>query len=197
MPEDREFQQRIQGIEGLVHRLEGIPDKSTWAAIQELIESVMQLHGVALDRILTILAEHEGQDMRLAEALGNDELVGSVLLLHDLHPVDFDARVRRALEKSESILRGYGARAELLGTRDRHVQIELRNVNSAHIAKSSKATIEEAIYQAAPDTASLDILGLDQFGAANFVPLDRLQTAAAAVNGDGSPHSRKGGVSSL
>jgi hypothetical protein len=191
MPEDREFQERIRGIEGLITRLEGMPDRSLWSAVRELLQSVMDLHGVALDRMLTILAEHDGQPGGLLESLSNDGLVGSLLLLHGLHPVDLKTRVRRALDKNESILRGYGARAELLDTLDGNVQIQVRGVSSGHLAKSSRTAIEEAIYQAAPDVASLTILGLEQFSA-DFVPLDQLRMAV--VNGHVAAQAGEGGV---
>lgn len=193
MPEDKEFQERIQAIEGLIHKLEEMPDRSLWSAVRELIQSVMDLHGVALDRVLTILADHDGQAMQQMEALGRDGLVASVLLLHGLHPVDFETRTRRALGKTENILRGYGARAELLDTLDGNIRIRIHGVTSAHVAKSSRAAVEEAIYQAAPDAASCAILGLEQF-AADFVPLDQLRMAAAGMNGHHSAHAGKGGV---
>jgi hypothetical protein len=193
MPEEKEFQERIQAIEGLIHKLEEMPDRSLWSAVRELLQSVMDLHGVALDRLLTILADHEGQAVLQMEALGRDELVGSVLLLHGLHPVDFETRTRHALGKTESILRGYGARAELLDTLDGNIRIQIHGVTSAHVAKSSRAAVEEAIYQAAPDAASCAILGLEQF-AVDFVPLDQLRMAATGMNGHHSAHAGKGGI---
>jgi hypothetical protein len=182
MPEEKEFQQRIQRIDALVRRLETTPDKGLWTAVQDLLQSVMDLHGMALDRILTIVAEQQGQAPPI-EALSQDELVSCVLLLHGLHPIDLETRARRALEKTENILRGYGARAELLDIVDGNIRIRVRGVSSGHVAKSSRAAIEEAIYDSAPDAASVTILGLDQFGAADFVPLAQLQTAPASANG--------------
>ncbi len=193
MSEEKEFQERIQAIEGLIHKLEEMPDRSLWSAVRELIQSVMDLHGVALDRLLTILADHDGQAGQQMEALGRDELVGSVLLLHGLHPVDLETRTRRALGKTESILRGYGARAELLDTLDGNVRIQIHGVTSAHVAKSSRSALEEALYQAAPDAVSCAILGLEQFSA-DFVPLDQLRMASAGMNGHHAAHAGKGGV---
>jgi hypothetical protein len=192
MPEEKEFQERIRAIEGLIHKLEEMPDRSLWSAVRELMQSVMDLHGMALDRVLTILSDHDGQAAQQIEALGCDELVGSVLLLHGLHPVDLETRTRRALGKTESVLRGYGVRAELLDTFDGNIRIQIHGVTSAHVAKSSRAVVEEAIYQAAPDAASFAIFGLDQF-ALDFVPLDQLRTAAG-TNGRHSAHAGKGGL---
>ena len=45
------------------------------------------------------LLHEQGQTRQAADALAADPLVESLLLVHDLHPLDADARIRRALEQ--------------------------------------------------------------------------------------------------
>jgi hypothetical protein len=180
--EDREFQERIQRIEELVRRLEKAPDAALRATAQELLQGVMDLHGRALDRMLTILSEHEVQAAAIIDVLGRDELVGNVLLLHGLHPEDLETRIQGALEKIESVLRGYGARAKMLGAPGGNVRLEVSGVRSAPEARATKTAIEEALYQAAPDVASLTVLGLQQFSTPDFVSLEALRTGSAGAS---------------
>ena len=49
----------------------------------------------------------------IAGLAGADPVVASVLLLYGLHPLDFETRVRRAIEKARPALRSYGSDAEL------------------------------------------------------------------------------------
>jgi len=181
MTQDRELQERVRRIETLVHQCDAIPDAGLRHNVRELLQTVMELHGAALDRLMALVAERENEAPGLLDELGKDELVGNLLILHGLHPVDLETRVERALAKIEGILRGYGAHAEILGVPGGAVRLQVRGVSSAALAKASRTVIEEAISEAAPDATSVTILGLEQFTSADFVPLDHLRVAPVAV----------------
>jgi len=181
MTPDREVQERIRRIEALVHQCEGIPDAKLRHNVQELLQAVMELHGAALNQLMTLVSERGSETAGLMDALANDELVGNLLILHGLHPVDLQARVERALAGIEGILRGYGAHAEILGLPDGAIRLRVWGVTSAALAKATRAAIEEAINRAAPDAASVAILGLEQFTSPDFVALDQLRMAPVAA----------------
>jgi len=183
MPGEGEFQGRIERIEGLIHRLEAIPDVAQRNEMRELLQAVLELHGAALERMLAIVSEVSGPELGSSEALLRDSLVASVLLLHGLHPRDLDARVRGAIEKAQGVLRGYGARVTFAGAPGRNVRLEVRGVDAAHTAKAVRAVLEEEIYEAAPDAASVVILGLEHFETPGFVPLEQILAAPMASNG--------------
>ncbi|KUO07767.1 hypothetical protein [Streptomyces sp. DSM 15324] len=65
------------------------------AAAEELVRSLMELYGTALARVVELLDPAPGGP--LAELLA-DDLVASLLVLHDLHPEDRDTRIARALD---------------------------------------------------------------------------------------------------
>ncbi|MEP6956794.1 MAG: NifU family protein, partial [Chthoniobacterales bacterium] len=101
-----------------------------------------------------------GQGM--IDELGDDELVSSLLLVHGLHPLDLESRVRNALEKVGPRLAQHGGSVDLLGvTRDGVVRLRL--AGNCHGCPSSiltlKFSIEEAIYAAAQDVTSLEVEG--------------------------------------
>ena len=97
-----ESERRIAAIEELVQRLETAADPATRAVSQELVRAVMELHGAALDRMLSTVRKNGAAGATIVDQLARDEVVASVLLLHDLHPVDLETRVRGALEKLHS-----------------------------------------------------------------------------------------------
>ena len=174
---NREVQERVRRIEVLVHQCDAIPDTKLRSNVQELLQAVMELHGAALDRMMTLVADRERETPGLLDALANDELTRNLLILHGLHPIDFETRVQHALAGIEAILRGYGARAEILGMPGGSVRVQVWGVTSAAVAKSTRAAIEEAISEAAPDASSVTILGLEQFTSSDFVALDQLRMA--------------------
>lgn len=180
MTPDKEMQERVRRIEELVHQCEAVPEAKLRRNVQELLQAVMGLHGAALERLMTIVSDGGPEAARLIDELANDELVGNLLLLHGLHPVDLQTRAERALAGIESILRGYGAHAEILGTPGGAIRLQVSGVTSAAVAKSTRAAVEEAINRAAPDAASLVILGLEQFTSSDFVALDQLRMVPVA-----------------
>jgi len=179
MIEEPKLNERVERIAGLVRRLDTEPDvRALRAQSRELLESVMDLHGEALDRVLQRLREFGAGGEALLEALAADPVVASVLLLYGLHPLDFETRVRRAIERASSTLRSYGADAEPAGANGGAVRIRVRGVNDAFTARTVRTAIESEIYALAPDAASLTLLGLEKFAAPDFVPLEKVGAPA-------------------
>jgi Fe-S cluster biogenesis protein NfuA len=158
MPQKREFQARTERIEELVHILESADDPKMHAVALELMQSVMQLHGAGLEKILGIVSKNPGND-HLMEAFVDDELVSSLLLLHDLHPEDMETRVLRALARLRPNLQSQSADAELLGVDDGAIRLRIHGTIAggchASSAAALKSEVEDAIYQAAPDATQV------------------------------------------
>ena len=149
-PGEEEFRHRMRRVEILVDVLEHAADSPVRAAARELMQTLLELHRAGLARLL------EAAGPAVAEGCARDELVGGLLLLHDLHPVDFETRVRRAVEQVRPRLQAQGADAELLGVVDGTVRLRLRR-GSASSAPSLRRPLEEAIGEAAPDAVAVDI----------------------------------------
>ncbi len=176
MAEGREFRNDMQRIGGLVEEIESIADPAVRAATKGLVQSFMDLHGAALERALDIVAEGGEPGMGIIDRLGRDSLVSGVLILYGLHPEDIETRVAKAVDKVRGQLRKQGCELELLGVNDG--AIRLRVETGAHTcgstAKTVQATLEGAMYDAAPDLSSLVIEGLEEKPASGFVALDKL-----------------------
>jgi len=178
----KDFREDIERIGGLVQEIESIADPAVRAATKNLVQSLMDLHGAALEKALDIVAEAGEPGMSIIDRLGRDSLVSSVLILYGLHPEDIETRVAKAVDRVRPQLRKQGCEVELLSVTDG--AIRLRVETSSHTcgstAKALQATLESAMYDAAPDLTSLVIGGFDEKPASGFVALDKLMSGAAA-----------------
>ena len=176
MAEDKDFQKRIQRISGLVNELDAIVDPAARSAAKQLIQLLMELHGTALERMLELTFAWGEPGERLIDELGQDSLVSSLLVLYGLHPEDLETRVARAVERLKPSLRKQGAELEIISMNNSVVR--LKAAVNGHACGSTtqalKATVEEGIYEAAPDASEIVIEGLEEKAASTFVPLDRL-----------------------
>ncbi len=127
---------------------------------EELVRLVADLYGAGLERILTILFEAGRLDDDTLAALVADDLVASLLLVHDLHPYDVTTRVEQALEAVRPYLGSHGGDVELLDVSDDGV-VRLRLLGSCDGCASSSVTlklaVEGAIEAAAPEIVSIEV----------------------------------------
>src|ERR1700733_2388856 len=95
--EKREFRVHTERVDRLVSRLENCGNAELRAIALELVQSVVELHGAALERMLESISQTPAGERALDAAI-EDDLIASVLLLHGLHPDSIETRVLRALE---------------------------------------------------------------------------------------------------
>ncbi len=176
MAEGKDFREDIQRIGGLVQEIESIADPAVRAATKHLVQSLMDLHGAAVEKALDIVAEAGDPGINIIDRLGRDSLVGSVLILYGLHPEDLETRVVKAVDKVRPQLRKQGCEVELLGVSngDIRLRVETGSHTCGSTAKTVQAALEGALYDAAPDLSSLLIEGLEEKPASGFVGLDKL-----------------------
>jgi Fe-S cluster biogenesis protein NfuA len=145
----------MQRIEALLQQVERFSDPAARETARELVQSIMDLHGAGLARMLELLSE-SGETSRAAlDAFARDSLVASLLLLYELHPVDLETRVRRALEQ----LQARGHAVEILDLRDGVVRLRLAGSSPSCTSSVERLrqTVETALCEAAPDAAGIEI----------------------------------------
>lgn len=158
----QEFQRRLGRVEELVAALEAAPDPQVREQTRELIQTLLDLHASGLERILESVHNSGAQGAAVIDELGRDELVSGVLLLHGLHPLDLETRVRDALEAVSPRLGLHGGSVELVSAgADGAVRIRLEgNCNGCPSSRVTlHSTIEEELYRVAPDITSLEVEG--------------------------------------
>lgn len=179
MAEEADFRQQVQKIVGLVNDLERIADPASRDAAKMLVHLLMDLHGRGLERSLEIIFGSDRTGSQLIDELGQDSLVGSLLVLYGLHPDDLPTRVERKLEQTRAKLQKMGAEATLVAIEGGNVRVHLRvNGHTCGSTKQSvRAVVEDALYEAAPDLTSLSVEGLDP-PAGGFVTVSQLLGSA-------------------
>jgi Fe-S cluster biogenesis protein NfuA len=140
--DDADVRELVARVEGQLGEL----DPRATEAVQALVE----LYGEAMRRFLA------GADPE------QDELLSHLLLVHDLHPVDVETRVRKALDDVRPYLGSHGGDVELLGVEDGVARLRLSGTCNG--CPSSTVTlrnaIEEAVMRAAPDLDGIDAEGV-------------------------------------
>lgn len=176
MADARDFQDDMQRIGGLVQQIDSIADPAVRAATKDLVQSLMDLHGAALEKALDIVAEAGEPGMDIIGRLGRDSLVSSVLILYGLHPEDLETRVAKAVDRIRPQLRKQGCEVELLGVNEGAIRLRVQTGSHTcgSTAKTVQATLEGAVYDAAPDMSSLVIEGFEEKPSSGFVSLDKL-----------------------
>lgn len=159
--DSREFQGRLERLDVLLREAERA-DPAVQTRTREIVQAILDLHAVGLDRLLELIADKGETGRAILDACGRDARVSGLLLLHDLHPLDLETRLHQALETVRPYLRSHGGNVELLGVEDGTVRLRLEG--SCHSCPSSaltmRQTVEEAIYGMAPEVRAIEVEGL-------------------------------------
>jgi Fe-S cluster biogenesis protein NfuA/nitrite reductase/ring-hydroxylating ferredoxin subunit len=154
--DDGAARERVARVDALLQDLEGAIGAVPVDTAIELAQALLDLYGEGLARIVGHIADSD-HDGALARALASDELVSHLLLLHGLHPVPLDTRVREALAEVRPYLESHGGDVELLAIDDGVVRLAMRGScdGCASSTMTLKLAIEEAIQRAAPDVEEI------------------------------------------
>jgi Fe-S cluster biogenesis protein NfuA len=148
----------VSGVQDVGARVEELLDvlrsgaaRDAPPAAEELVRLLVGLYGDGLSHIVAALREQGQPGVAMLHNLAEDPLVESLLLLHDLHPLDVDARVQRALDRVRPYLGSHAGGVEYLGTADGVARLRLEG--SCHGCPSSTVTVQLAIQGAVQDAA--------------------------------------------
>ena len=145
-------------IERLLDELGACADPKPRALAEELIRQVTDLYGAGLARVLELADELSPS---LVDRLSSDELIGSLLVVHGLHPATLESRVERALEAVRPVLAAHKGDVELVDIDPAANAVKLRLLGSCDGCPSSTITlqmaVEKAILEAAPEIEIIDV----------------------------------------
>ena len=177
MENEKDFQGRVQKIGELVQELDSIADPAVRTRAKELVQSLLDLHGAGLERILEVIFQNADGSAQIIDELGRDPLVSSLLILYGLHPEELQTRVEQKLKQIQSKLHKMGAEAELIGTENGNIRVKVKieQHSCGSTARTVQSTLEEALYEAAPDLKSIVIDGLEKPSASGFIALETLR----------------------
>jgi Fe-S cluster biogenesis protein NfuA len=146
--DDREARILVGRAESLLGGLDG--------PAVDAVQALVALYGEGLGRIVARL------DGSLVRELAGDELVGHLMLLHDLHPIAVEERVQRALDGVAPHLASHGGGVELLGIEDGVARLALRGQcdGCPSSAATLRLAVENAIRMAAPELEVVEAEGM-------------------------------------
>ena len=134
-----------------------------WKRVDELIRLILELYGSGLNQRHGDCRRAGPAGEAMLERLAGDELVGSLLILHGLHPDDFATRVHKALIRVRPYLGSHGGDVELLQADEATGVVRLRMAGSCETCPSStltvKLAVETAIKEVAPEVTSIEVDG--------------------------------------
>jgi Fe-S cluster biogenesis protein NfuA/nitrite reductase/ring-hydroxylating ferredoxin subunit len=180
-------------VEELLGVLQSEGGEATARAAEELVRLLLGLYGEGLGHIMAALRAEGEAGAAVLDRLLADPLVESLLLLHDLHPLDVDARIQRALDQVRPYLGSHAGGVQYLGVTEDGVA-RLRLEGSCHGCPSSTVTVElalkGAVEDAAPEVTEVVVEGMTAPPAGG----PQLLQIGSRPPADGVPGPQPGGI---
>jgi len=158
-----------------------------WQRVEELVARLVALYGAALGRTLYLVEEAGALDAPLRERLVADDLVGSMMALHGIHPDPPLERARAAVQRLRAHFGEAAGSVELA--------VDARGVLRATLGGSWRLAVpraafaealERAVAEAAPELVAVEIDGVD-WGAEGAPPLVQIDLGRSRGEAERAP----------
>ncbi|HEY1479127.1 MAG TPA: NifU family protein [Gaiellales bacterium] len=151
-------QDPVERFQELAARLESIDDPRARGLAEDMIGTMLELYGEGLQRIFAALEEVPA----VRDALVQDGVVASLLLIHDMYPVPLAERIEQALVSVRPYMESHGGGVELVRLEGNVAHLRLLGGCDGCAASSStmELAIREALDEAAPDLDGIEVEGL-------------------------------------
>lgn len=170
----------------LLTEIGGIADPRLTERTEDLVSLLMQFYGAGIRRILETADEAGLLEGPLLDGLVKDELVSSLLVIHDLHPLDLPTRVQDALDRVRPYLGSHGGDVEIMAIEGDVVRVRMEG--SCSSCPSSTVTlnlaIEKAILDAAPEISRIEAEGVEEAPTGQLIQLGARRGANEGRAGD-------------
>jgi len=170
----------LERVQQLSEAVDELPDPRTRELAAELVSAVIAMYGDGLERFVAAIGEAGDAGAAILDRLTQDGAVSSLLLIHDLYPVDLHERVREALDTVRPYMESHGGNVELVSLDDGVARLALQG--SCNGCSASRATLEQAIEQALAEHAP-DLAGLEVAGVVDAIPLPGAPAPTPAPTG--------------
>jgi Fe-S cluster biogenesis protein NfuA len=176
--DDRAVRARLAHLDEVLAGVENIPGPAGELAL-DAVASLAAVYGEALARVVG----HAAGAPEVTAALTGDELVGHLLVLHDVHPEPVASRVSRAIERLRPAVRHRGGEIELVGIERGVAEIALTFGGCGSAAQEVLSAVRESLLAVAPELS--DVRRQPPPGEASgdsaFVPLDTVLAGPLAA----------------
>lgn len=148
----------LRRIEALIETLNALPDPAARQLARGLLEVVLDLHGLALARVVSeVRGALDGP--ALLGRMAGDPHVRATLLLHGLHPEELGDRVKQAVAMLNREFAGDGVHLTGVSINGSTARVTVRH--GGNVPPELGQRIEAAVVDAAPELETLVIDGLD------------------------------------
>ncbi|MFF6981846.1 NifU family protein [Streptomyces sp. NPDC008343] len=170
---DPDVEARLARLDELLAGLESAPGPTTRSAT-EAVGLLTEIYGEALARVM------DHADGQLAERLADDELLGHLLVLHDVHPEPAERRAARAVERLRPAVQERGGDVEWAGVEGQVARVRMTSGGGCGSGCGAGAmdvtdAVREAVLAVAPELTAVEPLtAAAPAPAPAFVPLATL-----------------------
>ncbi|GCB52297.1 NifU family protein [Streptomyces sp. NL15-2K] len=171
---DPDVEARLARLDELLEGLQSMPGPATRSAT-EAVGLLTAVYGEALARVL------DHADGQLVTRLADDELLGHLLVLHDIHPEPVEHRAARAVERLRPAVRERGGDVEWAGVDGDVARVRLTAGGGCGSGCGGgggevTAAVREAVLAVAPELAAVEPVqaSSDRSAPPAFVPLATL-----------------------
>jgi signal transduction histidine kinase len=140
----------LRRIEELTAALYQGTDTRGREAARELLEVILDLHSLGLARISAIVAASEN-GAELTRLLAADPYARAIMLLHDLHPLSLEERLRETISQMRPKWSERGIEVRLLRVSSATARIRICKNGEGDPAELFGRDVESVLINAAPD----------------------------------------------
>jgi Fe-S cluster biogenesis protein NfuA len=173
-------------IEQLLEQLQSSAGAVLWSQIEELVRALTDLYGAGLTRTVDLAEqwadqEGTGEPGGFLARLAGDELVASLLVLHDAHPDSLAVRAKRAVAAAPS----NGGELHLVGVEPETGIVRVSvSAGSSGCGFDPAAVVDDvgqSLWAALPDASSIEVdVTVEPSPVATPVRLSRKKAPAGA-----------------
>ncbi|GAA3154349.1 hypothetical protein GCM10010521_47690 [Streptomyces rameus] len=169
---DPAVEARLGRLDEVLAGLEGTPGPAL-----EAVRLLTEVYGEALARVL----DHAEEPLR--RTLAEDELLGHLLVLHEIHPEPPERRAARAVEKLRPAVRERGGDLVWAGVDGRVARVRLTGGGGCGSGCGGGSAdvigaVRAAVLAVAPELESVEAVAEERKAAPAFVPLSTIKRRA-------------------
>ena len=153
-----DLNRQAKKIQDLIEQAQQLSDQTARDLVEQCLQSVVTFYGEGLARLVALIGKSERTGPELLQECAHDPAISGLLLVHGLHPVDLESRLRQALDKVRPYLESHGGNVELLELSAGYARLRLHG--ACKTCPSSSVTLELAVRQALEE-ACPDLLGFN------------------------------------
>jgi hypothetical protein len=145
-------------IEQLLDQLASLPDRRAREWAEELLRLVTDLYGAGLARVVALGCRPGAPSgAELFDAMAGDELLSSLLVLHDLHPLGASERLERALGALQGSIGSADVRLLGVDERARTARVRLLADGWVGSPEALERLVRAKLLEAAPEIDEIEI----------------------------------------